>query len=152
MSDFVRTLQQIYVLLDDGDRHALGSVGLTPTQYTLLRCIDESSERRLAVSRLAAVMLCTRGNATRLVKRLHAAGLVDTHPDDRDQRLVVVAITAEGTRRLRAARTQLDAANARRLRGLPPADLRTLAELTNRLAAVLAHDLADLAKAKVDGR
>lgn len=144
MNELVQRLQEIYVLLDDGDRRALRHVGLTPTQFALLRRIDESAGRELAVGRLADVMLCTRGNATRLVKRLEEGGLVRTHGDARDQRLVLVAITTEGERRLSSARTQLDAANARRLHGMPDRDLHALAELIGSLTDVLAKDLAEL--------
>jgi MarR family 2-MHQ and catechol resistance regulon transcriptional repressor len=144
VNELVLQLQEVYVLLDDGDRRALRHVGLTPTQFALLRCIDESAGRELQVGRLAEVMLCTRGNATRLVKRLEEGGLVRTRSDARDQRLVLVAITAEGERRLANARTQLDAANARRLRRMPDRDLRALAELIGSLADALAKDLAEL--------
>lgn len=142
MNELIQQLQAIYVLLDDGDRRALRHVGLTPTQFGLLRCIDESAGRELAVSRLAEVMLCTRGNATRLVKRLEEAGLVSTRGHERDQRLVLVTITTEGQRRLGNARTELDATNARRLRAMPRDDLRALETLAGSLAEALAKDLA----------
>lgn len=145
VNELVQQLQQIYVLLDDGDRRALRHAGLTPTQYTLLRCLDESPERELTVSRLAEVMLCTRGNATRLVQRLEEAGLIGTRGDDRDQRLVLVGLTGEGEHRLGTARARLAEANERRLRGMSRADLRSLAELAGTLAGLLAKDLDGLA-------
>lgn len=141
MKELVQQLQQIYVLLDDGDRRALRHAGLTPTQYTLLRCLDESAARELTISRLAEVMLCTRGNATRLVQRLEEAGLVGTRGEARDQRLVLVGLTDEGEHRLGNARNQLDEANERRLRGMSPADLRSLTELARTLAGLLTKDL-----------
>lgn len=93
------------------------------------------------------MLLCTRGNATRLVQRLEEAGLVATRGDERDQRLVLVALTAEGESRLGRARTLLEETDARRLDGLSPADRRTLEDLTATLVGVLSKDLDAL-----DGR
>ncbi|WP_448059258.1 MarR family winged helix-turn-helix transcriptional regulator [Cellulomonas hominis] len=137
-------LQQIHVLLEDGDRRALRPIGLTPTQFTLLRCVDEGDDGSgdgSSITRLAEAMLCTRGNATRLVRRLQEQGLVSTRGDDRDQRLVRVALTDEGHGRLRQARAGLDVAAERRLAHLSPADLETLTRLTEELAQALRRDL-----------
>lgn len=140
----MQQLQQIFVLVDDGDRRALRNVGLTPTQYTLLRCLYESPEQELTVSRLAAVMLCTRGNATRLVQRLEDAGLIGTRDDDHDQRLVLVGLTGEGEHRLGEAKTLLAKTNKRRLGGMSHADLQSMTKLATTLADVLAKDLDGL--------
>ncbi|HWC21449.1 MAG TPA: MarR family transcriptional regulator [Flexivirga sp.] len=142
-SQLVRQLQQIFVLLDDGDRRALRRIGLTPTQYALLRAVDESPLRELTVSRLADVLLCTRGNAARLVRRLQDGGLTSTREDADDQRLRIVTLTAEGRSRLKAAAAALRTADDRRLDALSAKDLRVLSELTERLAGELGRDLAE---------
>jgi len=142
-SQLVRQLQQIFVLLDDGDRRALRATGLTPTQYSLLRAVDESPRRELTVSRLADVLLCTRGNAARLVRRLQDGGLVGTKEDPRDQRLRIVTVTAEGRRRLTAAADELERADLRRLSRLTPEELGELSDLTDRLAGALVQDLTE---------
>lgn len=139
----MRQLQQIFVLLDDGDRRALRRIGLTPTQYALLRAVDESPLRELTVSRLADVLLCTRGNAARLVRRLQDGGLTSTREDADDQRLRIVTLTAEGRSRLKAAAAALRTADDRRLDALSAKDLRVLSELTERLAGELGRDLAE---------
>lgn len=139
----MRQLQQIFVLLDDGDRRALRRIGLTPTQYALLRAVDESPLRELTVSRLADVLLCTRGNAARLVRRLQDGGLTSTREDADDQRLRIVTLTAEGRSRLKAAAAALRSADDRRLDALSAKDLRVLSELTERLAGELGRDLAE---------
>jgi len=134
-------LQQIYVLLDDGDRRALRSVGLTPTHFTLLRLLDPERETGRTITRLAELMLCTRGNATRLVRRLAEAGLVSTGSDRADQRLVKVFLTPAGADRLAAARAYHGAANRLRFAGMPEADLRRMAELAGALTTQLVKHL-----------
>lgn len=144
VKDLVQQLQQIYVLLNDGDTRALREAGLTPTQFTLLRCIDEDAASSLAISRLAEQLLCTRGNVTRLVRRLADLDLVSVSGDDNDQRLVLVSVTTEGARRLAHAREVLDEANGRRFHEIPRTQLRAMAELADTVAAALAKDLAGL--------
>ncbi|MEV6971129.1 MarR family winged helix-turn-helix transcriptional regulator [Hamadaea sp. NPDC051192] len=134
-------LQQVYVLLDDGDRRALRSVGLTPTHFTLLRLLDPARETGRTITRLAELMLCTRGNATRLVQRLTEAGLVTTGSDRGDQRLVQVYLTDAGADRLAAASVYHAAANRLRFAGVPEADLRQLTELAGVLAEQLGKHL-----------
>jgi DNA-binding MarR family transcriptional regulator len=140
-SELYQRLQQIYVLLDDGDRRALRSVGLTPTHFNLLRLLDPSGAQGRAVGRLAELMLCTRGNATRLVQRLTEAGLVRTAPDPADQRLVKVFLTATGAERLEAAHACHAQANAMRFAGLSTKEVQQLNDLAGTLASHLAKHL-----------
>jgi MarR family 2-MHQ and catechol resistance regulon transcriptional repressor len=151
MNELVQQLQRIYVLLDDGERRALRGENLTPTQFTLLRCVDEDTTHALSISRLAEMMLCTRGNVTRLVRRLEVLGLVSTRGHDQDQRLVLVSLTSNGSKRLGRARRLLDTVNARRFHGMSPKELRALSELTDTVAEILAKDLADLGEAAEEG-
>jgi MarR family 2-MHQ and catechol resistance regulon transcriptional repressor len=151
MSELAQQMQRIYVLLDDGERRALRSENLTPTQFTLLRCVAEDTSHALSISRLAEMLLCTRGNVTRLVRRLELLGLVSTRGHDQDQRLVLVSLTSKGSRRLGKARHLLDAVNARRLHGMSQKELKALSELTDTLAGILAKDLASLGDAAEEG-
>jgi MarR family 2-MHQ and catechol resistance regulon transcriptional repressor len=140
-SALYQRLQQIYVLLDDGDRRALKTVGLTPTHFTLLTFLDPAQREGRTVGRLAELMLCTRGNATRLVQRLAESGLVRTAPDPADQRLVRVFLTDTGKRRLAAARRRHARANAERFAGLSAEEVRQLDDLTAILVGHLAKNL-----------
>lgn len=130
--DIYQNLQTLYVLLDESDRRVLGSVGLTPTQYNLLSLLDIDEGR--PVTRLAEVLLCTRGNVTRLVQRLVDAGLVRTGPDRSDQRLLRVYLTPLGKERLTEADAVFTAANRRRLSSLSTVELSRLRALTGDLA------------------
>jgi MarR family transcriptional regulator, 2-MHQ and catechol-resistance regulon repressor len=135
-------LQQIYVLLDDGDRRALRDMELTPTQYNLLQRLGTNVETGLTITELAEKLLCTRGNATRLVQRLDQQGLVRVGGDPADQRLVRVALTPHGAERLAAARTAHTASIQRRMGNLEPAAQKKFVELTESLVALLSADLA----------
>jgi DNA-binding MarR family transcriptional regulator len=135
-------LQQVYVLLDDGDRRALRIVGLTPTQYNLMLQVSRHSGASLTVTELSQILLCTRGNVTRLVRRLEQQGLVRCSSDSRDQRLVRVSLSAAGALRLAEARTIYEATIRRRLGILDTADQRQLRTLIETLIASLTADLA----------
>lgn len=134
-------IQQIYVLLDDGDRRVLRSVGLTPTQFRLLEQLDPGAADTRTITQLSQVLLCTRGNITRLVRRMEQQGLVHCGADSRDQRLVKVSLTAAGTARLAEAQAVYRAAIQRRLGALTSADQQALRTLTETVAALLTADL-----------
>lgn len=141
--ELYRRLQQIYVLLDDDDRRSLRALGLTPTQLNLMRLLDAPGEgaQGRTISRLAELLLCTRGNVTRLVQRLVEAGLVRTEPDRADQRLVKVYLTDTGGQLLRVAQAHHGAANRLRFAGMTDEELRQLNELAGALAAQLVKHL-----------
>jgi DNA-binding MarR family transcriptional regulator len=134
-------IQQIYVLLDDGDRRVLRSVGLTPTQFRLLEQLDPEAEHTRTITDLSRVLLCTRGNITRLVRRMQQQGMVRCGADSYDQRLVKVSLTEAGIARLHEARTVYRTAIQRRLGGLTNADQLALRDLTKMVADMLTDDL-----------
>ncbi|MGI8417438.1 MAG: MarR family winged helix-turn-helix transcriptional regulator [Nakamurella sp.] len=129
----ISKLQTIYVLIDEADRHTLRPFDLTPTQCIALRAVNRTPGG-LAVSRLAEQLLCTRGNATRLVRRLAAAGLVNT-AGGHDQRLVLVHITATGVTRLAKAEAALSLAHDAQCAPLSHDDQLALVALAERLTS-----------------
>ena len=135
-------LQQAYVLLDDGDRRALRAVGLTPTQYNLLARLGERSSAGMTITELSQALLCTRGNITRLVRRLEQQMLVRCGGDQRDQRLVRVSLTPQGADRLAEAKTAHTTSIQRRLGALDSATLQQLRRLTETVVELLTADLA----------
>ena len=138
-------LQQVYVLLDDGDRRALKAVGLTPTQYNLLLKLGVQPNEGLTITELSQALLCTRGNITRLVQRLGQQGLVQCSGDSRDQRLVRVSLTATGEQRLTQAKVAHTSSVHRRLGALDPTAQQTLCSLTETVAALLSAVLGTVA-------
>ncbi|GAB4206821.1 MAG: MarR family transcriptional regulator [Roseiflexaceae bacterium] len=136
--------QQIYVLIDDGDRRILRNVGLTPTQYNLLLQLGEHADEGLTITALSQVLLCTRGNVTRLVRRMEQQGLVRCTSDSRDLRLVRVSLTPGGAARIEEARTLHNASIGRRFSALPDHERAALVALTQSVAKALTDDLETL--------
>ncbi len=71
--------------------------------YDLLVAIQFSPDRQLRMMDLAEMLLLTRSNATRLVDRLEALGLIRRERLDGDGRGTVVVLTAAGRQALRRA-------------------------------------------------
>lgn len=126
--DLQARLETIYVLLEDSTRRALAPTGLTPTQFGLLDVLADAPREGLSITTLASQLLCTRGNVSRLVGRLQAAGLVSTGSVSSDERLVLARLTRQGRLRLDDARAALEAADATRFGDLDPADLRRVTD------------------------
>lgn len=137
-----RNLQTLYVLLDDGDRRALKQVDLTPTQFNFLRTLDAAEADSMTVSEVADVLLCTRGNVTRLVQRLGKRDLVRVGSDEHDQRLVRIYLTAAGKAQLEEAYRLHEASMQRRFGALSTEQRRQLAEITATAVTLLEADLA----------
>jgi MarR family 2-MHQ and catechol resistance regulon transcriptional repressor len=145
MSDLFQQLQELQVLVEDGNRGALARLDITPTQYQALRSLDRGPRTGMTVTQVADALLCTRGNATRLVRRLLDLGMVQTRSDQQDHRIVVVSATTQGRRTYRAADKVLQAANARRLSGTSAKDRALLEGLIDDLSVALRRDLAEQA-------
>ncbi|MGW5659403.1 MarR family winged helix-turn-helix transcriptional regulator [Streptomyces sp. NPDC003758] len=84
-------------------RPLLEDLGLTYPQYLVLLVLWERGET--TVKELAAALRLDYGTVSPLLKRLQAAGLVRRERSARDERSVLVAVTARGEElRERAAR------------------------------------------------
>ena len=90
-------------------RHAafLEPFGVTPTQYNALRILAGSHPRPLPCRTIGSRMVTPVPDVTRLVRRLEGKGLVRRRRDRLDRRVVAVAITAAGRRRLAAIEAPL---------------------------------------------
>lgn len=113
-------------------QEAAGAVGeLTPTSAAALATVERHGP--LTPSELAEIERVKRPTATRTLRVLCEAGLVERTPDPTDGRSALVSVTAEGRERLRRLRGRKNAYLARRMRDLPSADVETL----ERAAAIL---------------
>lgn len=72
----------------------LDKLGLTYPQYLVLSTLWEQDE--LAVSSIAERLALESSTITPLVKRLEAAGLLTRERNARDERQVIVSLTAKG--------------------------------------------------------
>jgi DNA-binding MarR family transcriptional regulator len=113
-------------------QEAAGAVGeLTPTSASALATVERHGP--LTPSELAAIERVKRPTATRTLRHLHEAGLIDRAPDPADGRSALLSISAAGRERLRKLRGRKNAYLARRMKDLPVEDLEAL----ERAAAIL---------------
>ena len=106
-------------------QEAAGAAGeLTPTSASALATVERHGP--LTPSDLAEIERIKRPTATRTLRRLHEAGLIERTADPSDGRSALLIVSGEGRERLRRLRGRKNAYLARRMRGLPPDDLRAL--------------------------
>jgi DNA-binding MarR family transcriptional regulator len=108
---------------------------LTLSQYVLLLPLLE--EGPLPVGELAGQASIAAPTATRALDGLARRGLVRRTPSQRDRRCVVVCLTEEGERVLRARRDTQRRRRAAILRELDPVEREQAGRLLGRLADLL---------------
>ncbi len=79
----------------------LQPIGLTCTQYHVLKVLMQAGEP-MQLGQIAEKLRSVRSNATQMVDRLAAEGLVERIYDATDRRRVLAQITEEGRRRCEA--------------------------------------------------
>jgi MarR family transcriptional regulator, organic hydroperoxide resistance regulator len=87
-------LKEIFLLLDDGDRHLLATYDLTVPRFYALFHLGENPD--LSVSELSALMFCDKSNVTRLAQSLEAENLVQRRPHKHDGRITCLSLTPAG--------------------------------------------------------
>jgi DNA-binding MarR family transcriptional regulator len=117
-------------------QEAAGTGGeLTPTAVSALATVERHGP--LTPSELAEIERIKRPTATRILRGLVDAGLVDRAPDPADGRSALVSVNTAGRERLRRLRGRKNAYLARRMRDLPAEDLRTLDRAAEILEGIL---------------
>ena len=117
-------------------QEAAGVAGeLTPTAAAALATVERHGP--LTPSELAEIERVKRPTATRTLRVLGDAGLVERTPDPEDGRSALVSVTATGRERLRRLRGRKNAYLARRMRELPAADVETLERAATILEGIL---------------
>jgi DNA-binding MarR family transcriptional regulator len=101
---FVRTSEQI-----------TRSYGLTLPRYQLLLMVKtaRNGEERASLAELQERLRLAQSSVVELVKRAEAHGLVRRELSQANRRVIVVALTEEGARRLAAALRDLTSARER---------------------------------------
>ncbi len=112
-----------------------GGTELSPTAVAALASIERHGP--LTPSELAEIERVKRPTATRTLRVLGEAGLVDRAPDPSDGRSALVSVNAAGREQLRRLRGRKNAYLARRMRDLPPEDLATLERAAGILEDIL---------------
>jgi DNA-binding MarR family transcriptional regulator len=120
-------------------QEAAGSrTDLTPTAVSALATVERHGP--LTPSELAAIERIKRPTATRILRVLEEAGLVDRARDPSDGRSSLLSVNPAGRERLRRLRGRKNAYLARRMRDLPADDLRTLEQAAEILEQMLEGD------------
>jgi DNA-binding MarR family transcriptional regulator len=101
-----------------------GGTELSPTAASALATVERHGP--LTPSELAEIERVKRPTATRTLRLLTEAGLIDRAPDPEDGRSALVSVSATGREQLRRLRGRKNAYLARRMRELPTADVETL--------------------------
>jgi DNA-binding MarR family transcriptional regulator len=89
----------------------------------------------VTMSELSRMLLVSNGNATAVVDRLEAEGLVRRTPSESDRRTVFVALTPEGLSRFQTLAAEHEAHIDRIFGGLSESDLDTLTTLLKRMGS-----------------
>lgn len=89
----------------------------------------------VTMSELSRMLLVSNGNATTVVDRLEADGLVRRTPSENDRRTVFVALTAAGLQQFEGLAEGHEAEVARIFGGLSEADLDALTDILKRMGA-----------------
>lgn len=124
-------IQEVYVLLDDGDRRVLRQFQLNPTQYAALLLLAEHNGVRL--SDLSECLLIDKSSTTRLVDRLSALGLVERIADTSDRRVQRIVLTRQGREYLGVVRSAFTESVRRRWSTLDSTEHETLIRLLLKL-------------------
>lgn len=115
-----------------------GGAELSPTAVAALASVERHGP--LTPSELAEIERVKRPTATRTLRVLLEAGLVDRAADPSDGRSALVSVNAAGRERLQRLRGRKNAYLARRMRDLPTADLETLERAAEILERILDGD------------
>jgi DNA-binding MarR family transcriptional regulator len=87
-------LNEIFLILDDGDRRLLSQFSLTtPRYYALVHIGDRPG---LSLSELSNLMLCDKSNATRIIRGLETEGLAYRLPHETDRRSIRLYLSQTG--------------------------------------------------------
>jgi DNA-binding MarR family transcriptional regulator len=106
--------------------------GITPTQYNVLRILRGAGEQGLCRNEVRDRMISPVPDATRLLDRLEAAGLIRRQRDTADRRLVTTHITDEGLRVVSELDEPVQQLHRQCLGHLSEGELRTLITLLER--------------------
>jgi DNA-binding MarR family transcriptional regulator len=109
---------------------AARDLGLRPASLGTLRVLD----RPRTMSEVAGFLHCDNSNVTGIVDGLEEKGLATRQPAERDRRVKLIALTAEG-RRVRGRLMRAVEKPPAWIEGLSEADRRSLRDLLQRAVA-----------------
>jgi DNA-binding MarR family transcriptional regulator len=126
------SLGRTWAVLEHALAEALKPRGITPTQYNVLRILRGAGEKGLCRGEVMERMIARVPDATRLLDRMEAAGLIERARDAEDRRFVTTRITDKGLRVLGELDEPVLALHRQQFAALNEEDLRSLIELLGR--------------------
>jgi DNA-binding MarR family transcriptional regulator len=106
--------------------------GITETQYNSLRILRGAGSSGLTCAAIAERLVSQDPDITRLVERLQRQGLVRRERGEKDRRVVLTKITAEGLNRLKEIDPVVNSTVNALLSHLSPSQLKTIINLLER--------------------
>ena len=98
-------------------RERIGSLGLTTSQYTILRNLSENPG--ISQDELSKLIGGNKNNASSLVKRMTSSGLVNRKPKKNDKRAFEIFLTSKGEKIFKETTLIADNLREEVLSGLP---------------------------------
>jgi DNA-binding MarR family transcriptional regulator len=119
-------INEIYLILDDGDRRLLNDFNLSSTRFYALVHIGERPG--ISLSDLSQRLICDKSNATRIIKGLEADGLVYRQPHETDGRTLRLFLTDKGLELRNKTISAHQRYNNLRFVKLPPTEQESLSQ------------------------
>jgi DNA-binding MarR family transcriptional regulator len=132
-SEAFLNLQRTADFLMQGLNEALKPVGLSATQYNILRILRGAEPDGLACREIGDRLITRDPDLTRLLDRMEDRGLVSRRRDERDRRVVTVRIASKGLDALEGLDDTLRSLGKKQFRNFDPQRLSLLIELLESL-------------------
>jgi DNA-binding MarR family transcriptional regulator len=128
-------LGRTWAVLEHAVSEALKPYGITPTQYNVLRILRGAGEEGLCRAEVMARMIAKVPDATRLLDRMEAAGLIERERASEDRRFVTTRITSRGAALLGELDQPVQGLHRKHMRNLGASQLRELITLLEQIRA-----------------
>jgi DNA-binding MarR family transcriptional regulator len=125
-------IQRTAALLGHALAETIRPLGLTATQYNVLRILRGAGEPGLCRNEVRDRMITQVPDVTRLLDRMEEIGLIERRREGTDRRFVTTRITPDGLRLLADLDEPVAAAHQRLLGHLDDAALKALVDLLGR--------------------
>jgi DNA-binding MarR family transcriptional regulator len=113
-------------VLDHAIAEALKPHDITPTQYNVLRILRGAGDRGLCRNEVSERMVARVPDATRLLDRMEASGLIQRCRDENDRRFVTTRISEEGRKLVEELDEPMQELHRHHFSHLEPEELRNL--------------------------
>jgi DNA-binding MarR family transcriptional regulator len=127
------SIERTAAVLGHATAEVMKPFGITPTQYNALRILRGAGDKGLCRNEIRDRLVAQVPDATRLLDRMEAAGLIRRERDTADRRFVTTRITDEGLRVVNELDGPVAEMHRRRLGSLDADELRTLISLLARV-------------------